>query len=210
VSRHRAQGREQDRRRGRSRVRGARRAGLVVASVMGLAGVFGAGQSMLSTEPAPATAADEPPASVAASAAWAGSPDQHWARVLGRLDDRRALAFSRADPGLLDKVYLTGSGLRDRDARTIDAYARRGLRIEGLHMTIRALRVEVRTASTAVLSVVDRISRAARAVNSAGRSRALPRDRATAHRVTLRRVPAGWRVAAISDRSPRVSPSTPH
>jgi hypothetical protein len=209
VSRHRAQGRERDRRRGRSRAGGIRRAGLVVASVLGLTGVFGAGQSMLSTEPAPATVADEPPASSAASAAWAGSPNQHWARVLGRLDDRRALAFSRAEPGLLDKVYLTGSGLRDRDARTIDAYARRGLRIEGLHMTILALRLRVRSASTAVLSVVDRISRA-RAVNSAGRSRALPRDRATAHRVTLRRVPTGWRIAAISDRSPPVSPSTPH
>jgi hypothetical protein len=208
VNRHRAQGRERDPRRGQPRARGVRRAGLVVASVIGFTGVFGAWPSMLSTEPAPATIADEPPASVAASVAWAGSPNQHWARVLGRLDDRRALAFSRADPGLLDKVYLTGSGLRGRDARTIDAYARRGLRIEGLHMTILALRLEVRTASTAVLSVVDRISRA-RAVNSAGRSRALPRDRATAHRVTLRRVPTGWRMAAISDRSPPVSPSTP-
>jgi hypothetical protein len=164
-----------------------------------LTGVLGVGQSMLSTEPAPATAADDPPVNAVASSAWAGSPDQHWSRLLSRLDDRRARAFSRADPGLLDKVYLPDSGPQDRDARTIEAYARRGLRIEGLHMTILALQVEVRTASTAVLSVVDRIS-GGRAVNSAGRWRPLPQDRATAHRVTLRRVPAGWRIAAISDR----------
>jgi hypothetical protein len=52
-----------------------------------------------------------------------------------------------------------------------------------------------------MLSVVDRIS-GARAVNSAGRSRQLPRDRATAHVMTLRRVPTGWRIAEISDHLP--------
>jgi hypothetical protein len=156
---------------------------------------------MLTTEPAPATVADEPPVSVASSGARDGPPDRHWSRVLARLDDRRALAFARADRGLLDKVYLPGSGLRDRDARTIDAYARRGLRVVGLHMTILALRVEIRTPSTTVLSVIDRISRA-RAVNSTGRSRQLPRDRATVHVMTLRRVPTGWRIAEISDHLP--------
>ena len=183
---------------------------LIVACVAGLTGAFVAGQSMLSAEPAPARAANEPPASIATSRAWAGSPDQDWSGVLARLDHRRALAFSRADPGLLDKVYLPGSGLRARDARVIEAYARRDLRVVGLRMTILALRVEDQTRSTAVLSVVDRISRA-RAVSDAGRSRRLPRDRATAHRVILRRMPGGWRIVAISDRlaEPRLTLPTP-
>jgi hypothetical protein len=195
VSRHRAPRRVRDRSRGWSR------AVLVLVSVVGLTGALGVGQSMLSTEPAPATAANQPPpVSVAASSVWDGSPDPQWSRVLARLDDRRASAFSHGDSGLLDKVYLPGSRLRVRDAGTIDAYARRGLRVVGLHMTILALRVVVRTASTLVLTVVDRISWAARAVNGAGRSRPLPRDGATAHRVTLRRVSAGWRIARINDR----------
>jgi len=183
---------------------------LIVASVAGLTGAFGAGQSILSAGPAPATAANEPPVSIAAARAWAGSPDQDWSGVLARLDHRRALAFSRADPGLLDKVYLPGSGLRARDARVIEAYARRDLRVVGLRITILALRVEDQTRSTAVLSVVDRISRA-RAINNAGRSRMLPQDRATAHRVILRRMPGGWRIVAISDRlaEPRLTLPTP-
>jgi hypothetical protein len=182
----------------------------VVAAVAGMSGIFGAGQSMLSAEPVPARAADGPtPANIVARPAWA-APDQRWSGVLARLDDRRALAFSRADPGLLDRVYLPGSGLEARDARVIEDYARRDLRVVGLRMTVLALRAEDQTATTAVLSVVDRIDRA-RAVDSAGRSHALPRDRATAHRVVLRRTPGGWRIAAISDRSaePRLTPPAP-
>jgi hypothetical protein len=154
---------------------------------------------MLSAEPAPAGAADRSvPANFAASPAWASS-DERWSRILARLDDRRALAFSSANSHLLDKVYVPGSGLRACDARVIEAYARRDLHVVGLRMTILALRVEDQTASTAELSVVDRIGRA-RAVDSSGRSRLLPQDRATAHRVTLRRVSAGWRIADISNR----------
>jgi hypothetical protein len=199
MSRHRAPRRAQESSPHRSRVRGGRSVLLVLAAVAGIAGIFGAGQSLLSAEPAPASAANGPtPANLVATPAWA-APDQRWSGVLARLDDRRTLAFSRADPGLLDRIYLPGSGLGARDARVIEAYSRRDLRVVGLRMTVLALRVEDQTATTAVLSVVDRISRA-RAVNSAGRSHALPRDRATAHRVTLRRVSAGWRIARINDR----------
>jgi hypothetical protein len=180
---------------------GVRRAVLVIASVAGLTGLLGVGQTMLSTERAPATAVDHPAAGVVSSAAWSGTLDRHWSRVLRRLDARRSHAFAQADPGPLHKVYLPGSGLWSRDAQVIATFAHRGLRIVGLRMTILALRVDDRTGPTAVLSVVDRISRA-RAVNSAGRSRQLPRDRATAHRLMLRRVPTGWRIAAISNRLP--------
>lgn len=165
---------------------------------------------MLSAEPAPAGAAEgSVAASLAASPAWP-APDERWSGVLARLDDRRALAFSRANAHLLDKVYVPGSGLRARDGRVIEAYARRDLRVVGLRMTILALRVEAQSASTAVLSVVDRI-RQARAVDSSGRSRPLPNDRPTAHRLLLRRLPTGWRIAAISDRSPGppLRPPTP-
>ncbi len=204
MSRHRAPRRV-------SRVGVLRRALVVMTAVTGVTAVVGAGRSILSAEPAPAEAADSSvSANLAASSAWASS-DERWSRILARLDGRRALAFSRANPHLLDRVYVPGSGLRACDARVIEAYARRDLRVVGLRMTILALRVEDQTASSAVLSVVDRI-RQARAVDSSGRSRPLPHDRPTAHRLLVRRTPTGWRIAAISDRSPGppLRPPTPH
>jgi hypothetical protein len=117
------------------------------------------------------------------------------------LDDRRRLAFARADPRLLKAIYVPGSGLRARDAHVINAYARRDLRIVGLHMRVLALHVVRQSDSTVVLSIVDRISQA-RAVDEAGRTRELPHDRPTAHRVTLRRISGEWRIAAISDHFP--------
>jgi hypothetical protein len=205
MSRHRA-----PRRAHGSRIWAVRRALLLVTAVAGVTAAVGAGQSMLSAEPAPAGPVDRSvAANLAAAPAWA-APDERWSGVLARLDDRRALAFSRADAHLLAKVYVPGSALRARDARVIEAYARRDLRVVGLRMTILALRVEDQTASTADLSVVDRIMQA-RAVDSSGRSRPLPHDRPTAHRLLLRRLPTGWRIAAISDPSPMppLRPPTP-
>jgi hypothetical protein len=172
---------------------------LVVAAAVALTGAIGARQAMLSTEPRPRTAVAQPAVSLAPTAAWAGSQDPLWSRVLRGLDERRGRAFAHADPGLLHQIYAPRSGLLARDARVINAYARRELHIVGLQMTILALHVVRHSKSTAILSVVDRISHA-RAVDNAGRSRELPHDDPTAHRVTLRRLPDGWRIDAISNR----------
>jgi hypothetical protein len=166
---------------------------------MGLTGAIGAGKTMLSTEPGRPTAVAQPAVSFAPTAASDESPDRRWSRVLRRLDERRNRGFAHADPRLLHQIYVPGSGLLARDARVIEAYAHRDLRIVGLRMTILALHVVRQSTSTAILSVVDRISHA-RAVDGAGRSRELPHDRPTAHRVTLRHLSGGWRIAAISNR----------
>jgi hypothetical protein len=64
-------------------------------------------------------------------------------------------------------------------------------------VTVRAAR---ESRNRVVLDVVDRLARAA-ALDRTGRRIELPEDLPTARRITLVRLPDGWRIAAV--RSPR-------
>lgn len=82
------------------------------------------------------------------------------------------------------------------DARTLRAYLRRGLRVEGMRMQL--LRVEVLEdrPRRIRLRVTDRLAGAVAV--GAGSRRSLPSDAASTRVVELVRGDAGWQVAEVS------------
>jgi hypothetical protein len=136
------------------------------------------------------------------------APDDQWATRLTDLDRTRAVAFARADPTLLDDVYVPGSDAQRTDATTIDAYARRGGRVRGAELRILTCRLVRETPGRADLEVVDQLAHA-KVEWSDGTTTALPRDRPSRRVVTLERTPEGWRMAASAQVSQNHVPAAP-
>jgi hypothetical protein len=89
----------------------------------------------------------------AAPAAASQRPVPDPAGVLAGWDERRADAWARADAGALADLYAPGSRSGAADVRLLRAYARRGLRVEGLTTQVLALRVvEARDQDSAAAS----------------------------------------------------------
>lgn len=111
-------------------------------------------------------------------------------------DQARAAAFALADPGLLHRTY-TDASVAAADRAVVESYRRRGVRVVGAVMHRMSCAVASRTADRVELDVLDRLGPAV-AITHDGRSRALPRDTPTRHRITLLRTPDGWRIAAVA------------
>jgi hypothetical protein len=77
------------------------------------------------------------------------------------------------------------------------AYHRRGLRVTTMQRQVLAVRIRVSTPRVLSLVVTDRLAEG-RATGGDGQV-VLPRSRPAAHRIELRRGPAGWRVAEVYD-----------
>jgi hypothetical protein len=132
----------------------------------------------------------------------AASPDPGSSRVdalgldvLRAWDERRAEAWSRADPAALGALYAAGSVAGRRDVAMLRAWTARGLRVRGMRMQVLALDVVLRHPRRLVLGVTDRLARA-HAVGPGVRYD-LPRDAPSSHTVELVRVAGRWRVAAV-------------
>lgn len=124
-------------------------------------------------------------------------PSGSWAQTLTQLDDRRSQAFSRADVTLLRGVYAGASSLRDADAATVRAYARRGWQVEGVRFRLIDVEVIAERDRTVTLGVVDQLQPVR--VRKAGHPwTILPRDQATQRRIVLTRSRAGWRISEVT------------
>lgn len=121
-----------------------------------------------------------------------------WRAVVSRLDADRAAAFAAADPDRLDAVYLPGSTAYDADLATISSLQSRGLHARGFTATVEDVAAEQRSATTAQLRVVDRLS-GYDLVDLTGHvvGHGDPRPPRT-FTMWLRRGASGWRVARVS------------
>lgn len=119
-----------------------------------------------------------------------------WMDELAVLDDARSAAFVRADVSLLDDVYVVGAVERAEDARTVRAYASRGLEVEQVRFDLLRFRVERRSGARVVLRVVEQLQ-PVRVRRPGGAWRLLPRDGPTERRLVLRATAAGWRIASV-------------
>lgn len=126
------------------------------------------------------------------------SSDQagRWEPVLQGLLGRRAAAFAAGEPAVLGDVYVPASRVRGEDRAVLRVWARRGLTVEGATVRVAAVQLVRRAAGMAVLRTVDRLGPAV-AVDARGATRALPRDRLSAHRIVLFRTAGGWRIATV-------------
>jgi hypothetical protein len=120
-----------------------------------------------------------------------------WHVVLHRLDRARARAWRLGEPRLLRAVYTPRATALGADRQLLGDYARRGLRVRHVRLEFDRVRVVERRPVYVRLRVVDRLADAT-AVSSTGRLLRLPRDRATRHRIVLRRVGGRWRIDAVA------------
>lgn len=119
------------------------------------------------------------------------------AAVLAAWDERRSAAWARGDAGALADLYAPRSSSGAADVRLLRAYARRGLRVEGLATQVLGLRVLERSSRRLVLVVTDRVVGGAAVGGPA--PVALPADRASTRRVVLTRDRGRWVVAEARD-----------
>jgi hypothetical protein len=132
-----------------------------------------------------------------APAAVSARPAHGPAAVLAAWDERRAAAWARGDATALADLYAPGSRSGAADVRLLQAYAGRGLRVEGLTTQVLGLRVVEQSPRRLVLVVTDRVVGGS-AVGGAAPV-ALPADRASTRRVVLVRQRATWVVAEARD-----------
>jgi hypothetical protein len=137
----------------------------------------------------PATSPAAPPPSAA---------PVDWRAVVAHLETQRAAAFVNAEPAVLDAVYRPGAPALAADRATVTSIADRGLRAVGFVATVRHVALLRRTADTARVRVVDRLS-GYRLVDATGdiEGRGPPRpDRAIV--MTLVSNAGRWQVATVS------------
>jgi hypothetical protein len=134
---------------------------------------------------------------------WPAAPTPAPAAVLAAWDERRAAAWARGDAEALADLYAPGSRSGAADVRLLRAYARRGLRVEGLTTQVLGLRVVERSPRRLVLVVTDRVVGGS-AVGGAAPV-ALPADRASTRRVVLARQRGRWVVADARDQASAVA-----
>lgn len=131
----------------------------------------------------------------------AAAPAQAGARqVLADWDERRARAWAEGDPRALTELYVEGSRAGEADVRMLQAYADRGLRVDGLTTQVLALDVLAESATRIRLRVVDRmVGGVAVDVESPSRRSRLPADRPTRRTLTLRRTGEQWQMVSVRD-----------
>ena len=118
-----------------------------------------------------------------------------WYTVLAHLDAVRERAWRQGSTAALDRVYAEGSPEHVWDRRNLRAYLARGLRVEGVSLTVRRLTIVEAHADRVRLRVVDELG-PVEATTADGRARTLPKDRPTCHLIDLERE-SGWRIARI-------------
>ncbi len=163
----------------------------IAAGGLALTVVAGLGVAVSRAGDGPVNSADPVPVPTGSEPATA-----HWERVLTRLDRRRERAFAAGRAGLLAGVYEAGSPALRRDQAVLRAYARRDLTVTRARTEWLDVDIQRRTQGVTVLRVVDRLA-AASARSRSGRQVRLPRDRASEHRLVLRRGADGWRLAEV-------------
>lgn len=138
-------------------------------------------------------AADTPPPALATSVR-AMVPEP--VRVLAAWDARRAVAWARADPVALRRLYVPGSAAGRRDVSMLEQYAARGLSVRGLTVQVLAWEVRARSPDQLRLRVTDRV--VGGVVVGRRQTRSLPVDRPSRRDVLLVRRAGVWVVAAVS------------
>jgi len=165
-------------------------AGLVGAVVWLGQSVGGAGRV---DRPRAASSASAAPAAPAARGAAAALEILH----VWDADRSSAYASGRAAP--LRELYVPGSSAGRADVELLLRYHRRGLRVTGMRTQVLSLAVLVHRADLWRLRVTDRLVGAV-AVGHGSRT-TLPRDRPSAHEITLMRADQGrWLVADVRGR----------
>lgn len=120
---------------------------------------------------------------------------RQWHQMLTALDERRERAYVTARPGLLADVYAPASSMLRADQATLDAWSARGITVSEPRLDLLDLEVRHVGRRSARLRVVDRLAPMT-ATLPGGRTVSLPRDRATARLIELRRVAGQWRIAS--------------
>lgn len=115
--------------------------------------------------------------------------------VVRAWDARRARAWADGDPAALRDLYTVGAAVGRRDVAMLEAYAARGLVVEGLTTQLVAVEEVHVDEDTWVVEVADRVH--AGTVVGKGVRRELPRDGVDRRRLTLRRDGETWRVASV-------------
>jgi hypothetical protein len=121
--------------------------------------------------------------------------------VLRAWDRARGRAFAEGDVAALRRLYVEGSAAGTSDARLLQDYLSRGLRVEGLRMQVLALEVLQEEPGALRLLVTDRLAGAV-AVGRGMRIR-LPQDQASTRVVDLVRTGGRWRVASVRESARR-------
>jgi len=147
------------------------------------------------TPPPPPT----PSASAHAQSPAAGADVAKWLRTLEALDVRRAQAFWALDAGILDEIYVPGSGPWSADRAMLMAYREQQVRVRGLRIQIDTTTVERRTASSVTLRTVDHLV-GGELVDRNGTKTPLPPGTPTTRLITLTTTPANptWRITTIT------------
>jgi hypothetical protein len=138
-----------------------------------------------------------PPGTPIGAAVARSQGEPNWVDVLAGLDAARSAAFGSGDRAALREVYVGGSPALETEARLIRRYAREGLRVEGLLMDVGDVRLLEARRDRVVLRVRDRVAGGA-LVDAAGSESELAEDAWSSHRITLRQVAGGWRIAAVT------------
>lgn len=119
---------------------------------------------------------------------------RRWERVLDRLDRLRSRAFESLSPGLLRKVYLSGSAVLRHERAVLEGYRDRGVRLLGVRLLRTQLRVVSVVRGQVTVRVVERLGTTKVVVGS--RRVRLPVDAPTSRVLHLVRGETGWRIAA--------------
>ena len=174
--------------------------GAVVLAALVVAGFGVAGSAPWHSGPAEPTEPTDGPALTAVARSTPRSTPQPTLEVLRRWDRRRAEAYAAGDRDALRRLYLPGSRAGAADLAVLEAYARRGLRVQGMRMQVLEMLVLVETPTAVRVRVTERLTGAV-AVDRLGGRTALPRDEASTREVELRRSrPEGaWRVAEVRE-----------
>jgi hypothetical protein len=125
--------------------------------------------------------------------------DAGWTALVSELYDRRAAAFTTADPGALNGAYLSGSALLERDAAQVTGLVAAGELLEGFAPQVRRLlSVTPDGEDRVVLRLVDELP-GYRVVPAGGPGEAPVQEvagRGEAEvRIVVTRTVAGWRIS---------------
>lgn len=116
--------------------------------------------------------------------------------ILRAWDVRRAQAWALGDVGAVADLYTDDAEAGDADQAMLRRWVDRGLVVESLQTQVRGATVVTRSPRRLVIVVSDRIV-GGYAVRGQ-RKRALPADRWSTRRITLRKVGGRWLVAGVA------------
>lgn len=140
------------------------------------------------------------PAAVVPVSAAAPSADEEVAlRVLRAWDRARAQAWAHGSTSQLRRLYPRGSAAAAEDVARLEAYAARGLVVEGMRMQILSADVTRLGPGRLQVVVTDRLTGAEVVARADPSMRVpLPRDLATTWTVVLTQAGRRWLVAGVS------------